>query len=378
MTKSQLQNGFSLVEVMVAMVIGMLAILVISTAGTTFEAQRRTTTTKSDSQQNGLLAFNAIEADARNAGYGLVMNGMLACSNMIYYEKGMGAPASAPIAPVVITDGGGGASDTLVLTGATSTIAGTPSILTANMATATADASVNNSTGMTIDQDVYLVALPLPSPGTGTVQMPCARLASTSSASSPVAIYNSSSTTFFPVGGYPANMGYVIDIGSGLNGAAGFLRTQYLVDANRNLVSQDVSHINYVSASGVIASNIVNMQAQYGVAPANVQPGAASPAVNCWTDASGTACNPASGDWANPSPADIMRIKAIRLAVVARSTLSEKPSVPGGPCDTTQAAPTSWSGGPAIDLSGDPNWKCYRYTVYQTIIPLRNVIWGNV
>ncbi len=380
--RKHINNGFSLVELMVAMVIGMLAILVISNAGTAFEAQRRTTTTKSDSQQNGLMAFNAVEADARVAGYGLVMNGMLTCSNMIYYEKGMAAPASAPVAPVVIQDGGAaGASDALTFTGATSTIAGSPSILTRDMPTSISDANLNNSAGMTIDQDLYLVAYPLSSPGTGQTQVPCARLGNTSSASSPVAIYNSSSTTFFPQGGYPANVGYVIDIGSGLSGAAGFQRNKYYVDVaggKFNLVSQDWSHINYASASSVIASNIANMQAQYGVAPANATPGASSPGVTCWTDARGSACAPASGDWANPSPADIMRIKAIRLAVVARSTLVEKPSVANGPCDATTVAPSAWTGGPPVDLSADPQWQCHRYTVYQTIIPLRNVIWGNV
>ena len=33
---------------------------------------------------------------------------------------------------------------------------------------------------------------------------------------------------------------------------------------------------------------------------------------------------------------------------------------------------------PLIDLSADPNWRKYRYRVYQTVIPLRNVIWAGV
>ena len=53
---------------------------------------------------------------------------------------------------------------------------------------------------------------------------------------------------------------------------------------------------------------------------------------------------------------------------------------------TTAAAPTglcAWAGSvaspaPAIDLSpGDPNWARYRYRVFETIMPLRNVIWAK-
>ena len=53
---------------------------------------------------------------------------------------------------------------------------------------------------------------------------------------------------------------------------------------------------------------------------------------------------------------------------------------------TTTANPTglcSWEGtagspAPTIDLSpADTNWGRYRYRVFDTIIPLRNVIWAK-
>jgi type IV pilus assembly protein PilW len=82
------------------------------------------------------------------------------------------------------------------------------------------------------------------------------------------------------------------------------------------------------------------------------------------------------------------RIKALRVAVVARSQLREKEVITGvdmtcnnvsgsnanGPCawrDTT-ASPA-----PIIDLSADPDWQRYRYRVYETIVPLRNVMWQS-
>jgi type IV pilus assembly protein PilW len=87
------------------------------------------------------------------------------------------------------------------------------------------------------------------------------------------------------------------------------------------------------------------------------------------------------------SVADRNRIKAVRIAVVARNGLLEKTNVDGSTvCSSLDsAAPTgicSWAGtaespAPAIDLSNDANWQQYRYRVYETIIPLRNMIWSK-
>ena len=58
-----------------------------------------------------------------------------------------------------------------------------------------------------------------------------------------------------------------------------------------------------------------------------------------------------------------------RLALVARSSLFEKDVV-------TTAAPV-WDGsdGAPIDLSANDDWGYYRYKVFQTVVPLRNLPW---
>ena len=76
---------------------------------------------------------------------------------------------------------------------------------------------------------------------------------------------------------------------------------------------------------------------------------------------------------AAPTAADWAQVLAMRLAVVARSGLREKANPATGVCDITTAAPT-WSGG-TLDVSTDPNWQCYRYRVFETTVPLRNMIW---
>jgi type IV pilus assembly protein PilW len=72
--------------------------------------------------------------------------------------------------------------------------------------------------------------------------------------------------------------------------------------------------------------------------------------------------------------------------VVARSGLKEKPDQTTGVCNTTTTSPT-WArdstnpAGIAINISknpdGTPNpdWKCYRYKTFETIVPIRNPIW---
>jgi type IV pilus assembly protein PilW len=63
--------------------------------------------------------------------------------------------------------------------------------------------------------------------------------------------------------------------------------------------------------------------------------------------------------------------------VVARAPHREKPTVANGPCDATQEAPETWTGGPAIDLSADPDWQCYKYKTLLLTIPLKNMIFGG-
>ena len=102
-----------------------------------------------------------------------------------------------------------------------------------------------------------------------------------------------------------------------------------------------------------------------------------------WVDAKGP-------DWANtattPTKENRNRIRAIRIAVVARNGLLENTNVSYQCSSLTTANPTglcTWDGSvtgsaaPAIDLSADPNWQRYRYRVYETVVPIRNIIWSR-
>lgn len=126
-----------------------------------------------------------------------------------------------------------------------------------------------------------------------------------------------------------------------------------------------------------LAANVVNIQAQYGVIPSSLVGGIA-----CWVNATGASTNACdASDWSSPTLANTKRIEAIHLAVTVISPQIEKPNSTGACTATASTAatnyPVSWPGGPTIDVTTLPNWKCYRYKVFQTIIPIRNAIWAN-
>ena len=76
---SRASRGFTLVEVMVGVMIGLIATVVIFQVFAVSESQKRTTTGGSDAQQNGGFSLFQVERDIRMAGYGLNHMALLGC-----------------------------------------------------------------------------------------------------------------------------------------------------------------------------------------------------------------------------------------------------------------------------------------------------------
>jgi len=66
------------------------------------------------------------------------------------------------------------------------------------------------------------------------------------------------------------------------------------------------------------------------------------------------------------------RVRAVRLALVARNEQYEKDAV------TTTALTWAASNDLPIDLTSNGDWQHYRYKVFQTVVPLRNVVAAGV
>lgn len=375
--------GFSLIEIMVGMVIALLATLVISQTHAVFEGQKRTTTAGADAQENGLFGLHTIETDLRMAGRGLIVNGQLAMTKLNTYKNGA-VTQNAPMFPVSIIDGGTGPnnSDSISIVYSNSPCAGASMRIVNNMPTPSNVVTVNVASCTGANDMIILVTPGSGNAGTlmqatGTHVQANGTNVLTSSGQS---IYNPPggfNGALFPAGGYTTSpQSYVINMGE-------MVQSQYQVLCNTlaytNLLTQtgapSCTNQNTFTNAVPVANNIVNIQAQFGVATT-----AGSQSVDCWVSANGNACSPTNGNWNVSSLVedDIKRIKAIRIAVVARSSLIEKPGAAG--CTTTTVAPTVWTdaGAPAVNLTGDANWQCYRYKVYHTIIPLRNMLWANI
>ena len=68
------QAGVTLIELMVGLVVGLLAVLVISQVMLTSEGQKRTATGGADAQISGALALYTLQRDLEQAGYGIASN----------------------------------------------------------------------------------------------------------------------------------------------------------------------------------------------------------------------------------------------------------------------------------------------------------------
>jgi type IV pilus assembly protein PilW len=139
------------------------------------------------------------------------------------------------------------------------------------------------------------------------------------------------------------------------------------------------------AASQPVADNIVSLKAQYGF---DTRPGELfQPEQGLRLGAWSGAMIDADGDGVAGGAGDYQRIAALRIAVVARAKNPERPDPATGRCTATTAAPTVFATQDAenngavpvqvnVAVAGDPvDWRCYRYRVFETIVPLRNAGW---
>ena len=86
------QFGFSLIELMVGMTIGLIALLVIGQTLSVFDVHKTTTTAAADAQENGLLALSAIEQDVRRAAAGFNHPSLMRCQNSFSNTRNVQKP----------------------------------------------------------------------------------------------------------------------------------------------------------------------------------------------------------------------------------------------------------------------------------------------
>lgn len=347
-------RGFSLVEILVAMVIALLGTIIIFQVFSVSEGIKRTSTSGGDAQQFGALSLFTIERDLRMAGYGINNSRLLGCAVRGYDE--LATPPDLPtftLAPVTIRVGASDSiADEITLMYSTSDLISNPAQITQNMPNSAAVYKVNNRFGFT-EGDLIIAAENGKDCSLGQVTgLPGA-------GQSDNVVHNSGNYTNANGVNVPARYNKPSGLGESyttggviFNLGAGPVIHTYRVDANQLVMDSGLA-----VSTLALADNIVLLKAQYG------KDTTADGSVDAYENT--MPLLPTAADWA--------AILTVRLAIVARSAQPEKANVEGGACDATTAAP-GWSGG-TLDLSANPNWRCYRYRVFETTVPLRNLLW---
>lgn len=354
------ESGFSLVELMVALVIGLITTLVITQVFSGFEGQKRSTGATSDAQTNGTLAVFSIERDVLMAGYGLPLFSTkvspMKCTTgtmTIDHDGDAGTPELG-FAPVQITDGGAsGESDTVAVRYSSSATAG---------ANGGVPITIVGVSGNIISADVAI--------GCGNTDV-AMFINGTSCALTRV----SGTPTFDPLG--PDKVTVVSNTNAVAGGTmaclgrwseityqVGHAENRYWLEAIDSKTAQFPNPVP-------LQAEIVNIQAQYGIAATRTDFDVIE-----WVDA--------TGSWVAPTIDDRNRIRAVRIAVLARSALAEKDDVTaecaGKICASWEDPARSGLSRPSPDLmvaAPGADWRKYRYRLYQTIVPLRNLIWSS-
>lgn len=348
------QGGFTLVELMVGLLLGLLTVLVISQVLTVAEGKKRSVTMGSDAQVNGALALHTLQSDIQMAGYGAtVSTDALGCLVKRQFDA-TGTPFTFPLAPVVITDGTNGAPDIItVLQGRTSGFS-VPMILTEDHPKTTAYFTVASTLGAVASNMMIVV------PKVQGASTWCTLFNATNDASATETTLSTTrlphaagaggkwnQSAIFPDAGYLSGS-YVLNMGS-------MVYRSYSVDSTLNFAVTELSPTTGGTNTQELFPQIVNLQAMYGKD----------------TDGDGVVDR---YDTTTPTTnAGWLQVLAIRVAVVARSNQYER--------DEVTASNPQWDVGAtstiALKVDNLPDWKHYRYKVYDTVIPLRNMLWNS-
>ena len=360
-------QGFTIIEIMIGLAIGLLTLLAIYQLFSTSEGRRRTTSAVSQAQTAGSLALFAIERDIRSAGLGFagMDSAYLGCEVQAYKRTGRDpAQYTFPLMPVQIVSG----NELRVLTGSSpnmfigarysASASGVFTMERSNAGFQAGDVAVGTS-----DTDPSKCLLMEVTAGAG------------SSITGPGGVAEEDPTVRHMTSGYTSfytaasvtperNGGTSVDM---LDGGATSLGEGWLFSLGnqptRNVwrvKDSQLMRYNFLdetdTKSVAVAEDVLQMVAEYGF------------------DKDGSGKIDKEDEWTS-SDADLVatklgRLMAVRVAILVRSSQYEREAV-------TSAAPKWANGSKSFEMGTGDEWPHYRYRVYESVIPLRNTIWGQ-
>jgi type IV pilus assembly protein PilW len=388
---SQAQRGFTLIEVLVGLGIGLVGIVVMFRMVALWETSSRSATAGSDTQVSGTLGMYALERDLRQAGMGIGLTDAPFLGSQVVADNA-GTVVNIPaLVPVWIQPGGAAPDRIDILYGDSSFFGGNAPALESGtpgqtqrrdllFRSSTATSKTLERRGMFRPGDLAVVCgneSALPSSAT------CHLIEVTSTANPDnltidhvAGNYNSFyaaapvPSQFNPAGG----TGGVFVSGRIYNMGPNPRQNVWSLRADGTLTHSD--RLRPALAPIDVAERVVNLKAEYGL------------------DTNGDRL---PDTWTSVPPADWTTLLAIRTAILVRSkqyetSIDPQTNTPFAvtptnrtPCWAECDIPhtfvmTNIDGTPDTfaDNTPDPNnWRYYRYRVYERIVPLRNMYWGT-
>jgi type IV pilus assembly protein PilW len=373
-------RGFTLVELMVAMAIGLVTTLVITQVLLFSEGQKRTTTSGADAQTNGALALYTLQQDIQMAGYGFASSPeLIGCPIHAKYNGADVATGAAPpafpvnLVPVVIDATDPVRNSIRVLSSSKTTYSVPTRIIPPNYDPGVAakkfifpvmselgieagDLLIAAKDATTNCEVFQAVATPTTAQQVGRVD----DTAHWNPAGFPAATYSD--------GDALVNLGQVVDHTYSVSAGNSLRLKRFTLSSDGNFTP---SYTDDTVSAADLFPNIVNMQALYG------------------KDTNGDGVIDKYDQTAPTTNAEWLQVLAIRVAVVARSGQYEKDpntttanplwQVGASPVVNVTPAPAACGTGMCLTLHVDglADWTHYRYKVFDTVIPLRNMVWKS-
>ena len=370
--------GFTLVELMIGLGIGLLASLAVTHVLVNYEGQKRATIAGSDSNINGALALSTLQRAIQSAGYGFAAApAVIGCPLKARFNGAAAAGFPTALVPVIITDGASNAPDTIRIIASGKSSFAIPTGLAgiyspATITTSQAFPAITNVgiQGQDIDPSGVITA-----PGDLVVAATdavadCEMFEVTGKGKPPgSSIPRADAASRWNPAGFPArsygvgallvNMGSPVDATYSIVNNSLRMRSLH-IDAATGAPTYDASPVE-------LFPDIVQMQALYG------KDTNADGQIDLWDTVTPT------------SNAGWQQVVGLRVALVSRSSQYDR--------DVVTSTNPQWDVGTAATVTGasacgtsrcltlkvdtQADWQHYRYRVFDTVIPLRNMLWNS-
>lgn len=375
-----MQRGFSLVELLVAVTIGLVVSLAIFTVLTTNEARKRTQLSVNDTSQTGAFLTYAFERAVRNAGsgYGSELGRIGGCRLNVNRGATVLLPRATAwpgaflavtgtlrLAPVVIIqDASSAGSDVLVTMEGTAgfgdipvPLSGPPTATSLNLIN-TIGLNGNDLVLITDGNECLLEQVTAPFVGGAAVSLPLSGTYYTAAGANQAltAFTSPASTYVFALGNAAVNRPQMRMFGVG---------------DNETLFSLDIFDIANNDTPTPVAEGVVEMRALYGVD--NV---GGDGKLDNWVDPSGASWGSAALlDGSSAARIRLSQIVAVRVGLILRTSLPEKLNSDGNPVAPPTLALFSDLPAPlkkTRTLTTDE--RNLRHRIVETIVPVRNAV----